>query len=642
MGVSETLRIVVELTDNASGKLGGIVKSLGGSVGNLAKGGLMLAGGAAAAGLAALGGGLGVAFNEAMEAQEGLAQLDAVIKSTGGAAGLSQDEVLDLAGSLSKVTRFSDDAVLAGQNILLTFTSIGEEVFPQATEAILDMATKFGGDAKTSAIQLGKALQDPIAGVSALSRIGVTFTEEQKAMIKSLWESGQAAEAQKVILAELSREVGNSARAAGETLPGQLEITKNALLDIAEGVGTTFLPRITTALQGLAPVLIGGLEAAGKFVTDTLAPAFDTIWGAINENILPALGELGAALGEAFGIQGGDLVKTLSEGVANLAAWIAKTLIPAIADFIRWLAEVLPPVVKAVVGFFRDTFIPFMRDQVLPVVRLIWEWMQTNIPPIINAIKDTVSRFLEAIKGFWNTHGEAITSKAKAIWQAVVDVFNWFKDQFKILFDAFRLAREGDWEGFGRKLREVFDNVMKAIADIISNAWENIKTALATLAEKIVTFIRETDWIEVGKSIIRGIIDGVISMQLWAGEKMVEVGGAMLGTLKGFLGIQSPSKVMADQVGVPMIQGVEIGLQRQTKRLGGRSADIYGGMIPQGRQSGGGLALAGAGRGGFAAGGGQPIIQIVYAPAISLASQDEMVSKLAPIIEKVLKGRTWR
>ena len=113
------------------------------------------------------------------------------------------------------MTTYSDDAVQAGQNMLLTFTNIGKETFPEATKTLLDMATAMNGGATASAeqlssqaIQLGKALNDPVQGLSALSRVGVTFTEEQKNVIKTMAETGNVAGAQKLIIAELNREFG--------------------------------------------------------------------------------------------------------------------------------------------------------------------------------------------------------------------------------------------------------------------------------------------------------------------------------------------------------------------------------------------------------------------------------------------------
>ena len=175
---------------------------------------------------------------EAFKVQEAAdKQLETVLKSTNQAAGLTAEEIKNLAEELSNVTKFADETIQSGQNILLTFTKIGKDVFPQATETVLNMSQAMGQDLKSSAIQLGKALNDPITGAAALRRVGVSLTEAQMEQIKVFQESGDIMSAQKIILKELNTEFGNSARAARETFGGALEALNNTTVDIKESFG---------------------------------------------------------------------------------------------------------------------------------------------------------------------------------------------------------------------------------------------------------------------------------------------------------------------------------------------------------------------------------------------------------------------
>ena len=142
-----------------------------------------------------------------------------------------------MASGLQNVTTFGDEAIMGGQSLLLTFKNIGRDVFPQATETMLDMSQALGQDMKSSAIQLGKALNDPITGVTALQRVGVSFTEDQREQIEVLVESGQTMEAQSLILDELSSQFGGSASAAAETYTGQITQLNNTFGDLREQIG---------------------------------------------------------------------------------------------------------------------------------------------------------------------------------------------------------------------------------------------------------------------------------------------------------------------------------------------------------------------------------------------------------------------
>ena len=139
---------------------------------------------------------IGGAIEEASAWNSVMAQTEAVVKSTGGAAGLTAAEMANMAGAMSAASGqslFSDDAILGAQNVLATFTNIKGENFGMATQSILDMSQALGVDLDSAAMQVGKALNDPVAGLAALSRSGVQFTADQEAMIKAMVEAGNVA-----------------------------------------------------------------------------------------------------------------------------------------------------------------------------------------------------------------------------------------------------------------------------------------------------------------------------------------------------------------------------------------------------------------------------------------------------------------
>ncbi|KKL59122.1 hypothetical protein LCGC14_2218480, partial [marine sediment metagenome] len=162
-----------------------------------------------------------IGFDSLAENEVLLAQTNAVIESMGGAAGKTADEVFDLANEISAMSGLAHENVVEGENMLLTFGNItnqlgeGNDVFDQTTRIMADMSVATGQEMTGSALLLGKALNDPIAGLSALTRVGITFTDAQKDQIKALAESGDVMGAQKIILGELEKQFGGSAAALG-------------------------------------------------------------------------------------------------------------------------------------------------------------------------------------------------------------------------------------------------------------------------------------------------------------------------------------------------------------------------------------------------------------------------------------------
>jgi hypothetical protein len=124
-----------------------------------------------------------------------------------------------------------------------------------------NLSVAMGKDLNSSAILVGKALNDPVKGVGALSRAGVQFTASQKDTIKALVDSGNVMGAQKLILKELETQFGGSAKAAGQTLPGQLNILKETFRNTAADLVAVFIPTLSRAATSLLNFVRGFANA---------------------------------------------------------------------------------------------------------------------------------------------------------------------------------------------------------------------------------------------------------------------------------------------------------------------------------------------------------------------------------------------
>jgi hypothetical protein len=278
------MAIIVPIIADTSGLTRGLSKGSSG----LKRFGKIAAG---VAGVAALGGLVAtvkVGIDEFMEAQKVMAQTGAVLKSTGGAAKVTATQITDLSSSIMRMTGIDDEAIQSGQNLLLTFTKIrnetgkGNDIFNQATLAMTDLSVAMGKDLNSSAILVGKALNDPVKGVGALSKAGVQFTADQKDMIKEMVESGNVMGAQKMILKELETQFEGSAEAAGKTLAGQLNILKQTFSNLAGELVGKFMPSVTKAATKVVEFLLDmskqpTLKAKLEIITGSVSAVWDSI-----------------------------------------------------------------------------------------------------------------------------------------------------------------------------------------------------------------------------------------------------------------------------------------------------------------------------------------------------------------------------
>lgn len=255
------------------------------------------------------------AMKSAEDNEKAMAQLGAVIKSTGGAAGMSAQSVMDLADKLNLSSTFTKGQIMQSENLLLTFTKIGKDVFPAASKAALNMSTALGKDTKSSAIQLGKALNDPITGMTALRRSGVSFTTQQQDQIKALQKSGNLLGAQKLILAELNKEFGGSTKAQASTMAGRIALMEKQFASFQKKVGIALLP----VAENLLNI---GLKAM-PYVTKGITLIVDYVkwWtGVLKADVIPIVIKVADKLKQAF----------KSPIVQGAIKWLADTGLPAI------------------------------------------------------------------------------------------------------------------------------------------------------------------------------------------------------------------------------------------------------------------------------------------------------------------------
>lgn len=205
-----------------------------------------------------------------------------------------------MATDLQNKTLFGDEVILKDATAqLLTFTNISGENFARTQQAALDLATRLDGDLKGASIQLGKALNDPVANLSALSRSGIQFSDEQKDVIKTLAETGRLAEAQTLILDELNKQYGGSAQAAAAADGGFTQLA-NSFSDLQEIIGGLLVQYLQPIVNHLK-TFVQWLSETSK-TTQTIALAFAAFAAAIGPllfiipNVIAGIKAVGVAI----------------------------------------------------------------------------------------------------------------------------------------------------------------------------------------------------------------------------------------------------------------------------------------------------------------------------------------------------------
>lgn len=202
------------------------------------------------------------AVQEFAAAELAAAKLNSVLKATGGAVGLNTEQLQEYAREREKATAVDGDAIIDAMAKLASFKSIQGEVFKSAINSAQDLATVWGTDLNSQILALGKALEDPERGLTALRRSGTMFTDTQIEGFKKLLSEGKKQEVQLEILAEIQRQYGGAAEDAANTTIGGWKKVGIAWDNFMESLGGGL--KNTTAL---AKTLVGTIEFLTKVLT---------------------------------------------------------------------------------------------------------------------------------------------------------------------------------------------------------------------------------------------------------------------------------------------------------------------------------------------------------------------------------------
>ncbi|MDY6796956.1 MAG: hypothetical protein SWK76_16990 [Actinomycetota bacterium] len=485
------------------------------------------------------------------------AQTDAAITSTGGAANVSRQEIESLADELEKLSSVEAESIQQGQNMLLTFTNIkngvGEanDIFNQATETALDMSVALGQDMQQTAIQVGKALNDPIQGVTALRRVGVQLSEQQQQQVADFMAVNDIASAQKVILGELETQFGGSAEALGKTLSGQIEIMKHHLGDFMEVGIAPMMPAIGEVvssltemfksldpsilanafdsigdiLMGLTPMLGEGLSLlfeimaeVGPIITEALASVFEAVMPLIQE-LGPPIAQITSVLAQLFS----EVLSGLTPVIQALAPIIA-TIVEHVAAFLEKAAPILGEI-AAKLGEILSRILKKMEpylDRILDAVFGIIEALLPILPTILDLIEPLLDVLLELIPPLativeWGAKiAEMIAGALGKAFEWIAGVVSGFGDVWSNVWNGVKSVFEGVWNG----IVWFKDTVIMPVVEVLKNVWNGLQSVWSSVWNTLKGIVKGA---ALGiLYVLRPIAYALDCMAFWSGEATLE------------------------------------------------------------------------------------------------------------------------
>jgi len=401
-------------------------------------------------------------LDQAVELKQAMAQVETAIQSTGGVAGKNAAQLEEMAHQLENISTFDKSDILKGvTSHLLQFRNVTGDVFEQAQKLIVDFAARTGTDLESATLKWGRALNDPIGGVKALTRAGVQFTTQQQAQLKSLVQNGQGQKAQQLIIKQGIELYGGAAQALRDATP--TAALNQSWRDLKETIGNELLPLLKPLIDDLQHLIEQFLQ---------LSPAMQQSiikWAAIAAVAGPVLlvfGEVLKTIGEVS-----KLFSTLGELVAGID----------FAPIIEGLAALLDPFVAIAVAIGALILsVPAWRDQILGAFSAIWDMAKSSFgdawQQLMAAVGDSITQLGAAFKEAWDGPiGDFFRFVGGALVEFVTEVVSTFGG---VIIDAISgfiifLARSVDFITDSLKL------VVHFLSGDFSKAWQDAANVAA-------------------------------------------------------------------------------------------------------------------------------------------------------------------
>lgn len=521
----------------------------------------------------------GTAVQAANESAAAIAQVNAALDSMGPVAGKTSDQLQQAAADLQALSTFDDDDILKSVTAnMLTFGNITGDTFDRAQLAVVNLSARMGTDLQSATLMIGKALNDPVKGLAALGRAGIQFTADQKALIKSLVEGGDAAGAQAIMLTELERQFGGAAKAARDATPGADTI--DAWRNFQETVGAIVaevLPPLTNMLTGvlngfnnLSPgtqtflVGLGAVAAAAGPVLMVVGSLTSAIGG-----LLPVFAPVAALIGEV------GLAGALGAAATAAAPFIAAAA--ALAAGWALFGDKIGPVLEALQTKVQEVLGPKLQslfNTVRTTLTTLWEG------PFGQAIRVVIDVLGDFGAAYTSILGEVLIRIVSALVSAVQAGFMIVGDVLKTVGALLTGDFSAAWEG----VKSLVGNVISGVVNILKSLAPEAVAAVQSMASAFATWLGELAgrMVTYGRNIIQGLVSGILAAPeaVWNALKSVVLRGVE--NVREFLGIASPSRLFMEMGGF-VTDGLAIGIEGgvgNVERAMGALGEAVGNGLP--------------------------------------------------------------
>lgn len=561
--------------------------------------------GAASAGVAALGtacinayadyeqlvGGVETLFKDSADTIQTYA--DNAYKTAGLSANEYMETVTSFSASLLQSLDGDTEKAAAAADLAITDMADNANKMGTAMESIQDA---YQGFAKQNYTMLDN-LKLGYGGTKEEMQRLLADAEKLSGVKYDLSSYADVVEAIHVIQTEMGI-TGTTAKEASTTIQGSVASMKAAWANLMVGMAddtqdfdmllSNFIESIGTVADNLLPRISVVIEGMGKLVAG-LAPEIASALPTLTNELLPNLVELGVQSISALvqGIQeNGDslaagalsIVGTLADGIAELLPMVADTAASLVVSLADGLTESLPNIIPIAIETI-STLVENLTENAntiidagIQIILALGEGLIAALPQLIETVPQIVINIANVINDnapkLVDTALYLITRLAVGLVQAIPTLVVNIPKIIEAIVAAFMAFQ---WLNLGKQLIDGVANGVKKAGESMATAAKN---AFSKFKAKITGSEVATELKNIGKYIIDGIVGGIKNSLSKIANIAGKIKDTLLSKLKGLFKIASPSKLMKEEVGTYIGEGIAVGIEESGQMAVDAAEDV--------------------------------------------------------------------
>lgn len=347
----------------------------------------------------------------------------------------------------------------------------------------------------------------------------------------------------------------------------------------------TVAQTIWSGLSAFFSALWQGIVAVATPIWNVLVTVITTVWNTIKMVVQTAMTVISTVIQTVM-----TVIQTIWSAIWNVIVTVAQTIWNVIKTVIQTAINVISTIIQTTLTVIQ-TIWSTTWNIIVTVAQTIWNIIVTVISTAINVIAGIIRAITQAIQGNWSAVWNTIKGIAQTVWNAiksvVTSVINAIKSVITSVMNAIRSVMTSIWNGIKsvtssvwsgirsvvtsviNGIRSTVSSIMNSIKSVFSSGWNTVKSVTSSGIHGAANVVRSVagGMVSAGSNFVMGFVRGITGAIGSAVQAAANMARAALNAAKAALGIHSPSRVMRDQVGYYVTEGMAVGILGNIKSV---------------------------------------------------------------------------